>query len=129
MNGQPVNGNMEAPSEHIEGSCCPPSGRRLGGGGIAEHIRWFVWLTVLGMASYVIASHYVAEMVQVQGSSMAPTLRDADRYFLDHLTYLWRAPQRGDIVVVRDPADGSKAVKRIIAAPGDLLYLKNGRVY
>jgi len=81
------------------------------------------------MASYVIASHYIVESVQVQGPSMAPTIADSDYYLLDHLTYLWRVPQRGDVVVIRDPMDGCKAIKRIIAIPGEFLFLKGGRVY
>jgi signal peptidase I len=79
-------------------------------------------------ASYVIASHYVVGAVRFR-ISMAPTINDSDYYFLEHLTYLWRTPQRGDIVVIRDPSDGSYSIKRIIATQGELLYIKDGKVY
>ncbi|MGA2660338.1 MAG: signal peptidase I, partial [Verrucomicrobiota bacterium] len=42
--------------------------------------------------------------------------------------YYVRAPQRADIVVIRDPAERRLSVKRIIASPGDSLYLKDGSV-
>ena len=36
----------------------------------------------LAVASYLLVSHYIVQTVQVVGSSMAPTLRNADRYLL-----------------------------------------------
>jgi signal peptidase I len=33
------------------------------------------------------------------------------------------------VVVLRDPSDNGLSVKRIIAAPGDSIFLKNGSVY
>jgi signal peptidase I len=58
-----------------------------------------------------------------------PTLRDADTYFLNRWIYHLRAPQRGDVVVLKDPSDGGCAVKRIIAKAGDSVYLRAGKVY
>jgi len=102
-----------------------PQRRKL----FSELIRRLVWLFVLSAASYVITTHYVASAIGVSGSSMAPTINDSDFYFLNHLTYLWREPRRGDIVVIKDPIDGTYSIKRIVATSGDLLYLKDGHVY
>ena len=60
---------------------------------------------------------------------MVPTLCDSQRYLLNRWIYCVHAPQRSDIVVLRDPSDNGFAVKRIIAAPGDSIYLSNGNVY
>jgi signal peptidase I len=80
------------------------------------------------MASYVIASHYVLETVKVVGPSMSPTLKDSSKYLLSHFVYLCRAPQRGDIVVIRDPVDGLLSVKRIVGEPGDSVGFVDGQV-
>jgi signal peptidase I len=48
---------------------------------------------------------------------------------LNRSVYYIHAPQRGDIVVLRDPADHGLSVKRVIAAAGDCVVLKEGRVY
>ena len=40
----------------------------------------------LAVASYLLVSHYIVQTVQVVGSSMAPTLRNADRYLLDRVS-------------------------------------------
>ena len=82
----------------------------------------------LAVASYFFISHYVLQSVQVAGASMSPTLHDADRYFLNRWVYDFRAPKRGEIVVVADPTDGTYCVKRIVGLPGETLYFKNGNL-
>jgi signal peptidase I len=84
---------------------------------------------LLAAASYVLISRFVVQSVEVVGASMSPTLRDAERYFLNHCVYLVHSPRRGDIVVLKDPTDGTYAVKRIIAGPGESIHLKDGAVY
>ncbi len=83
----------------------------------------------LAVASYFFISHYVLQSVQVAGSSMAPTLHDSDRYFLNRWSYDFRAPRRGEIVVVSDPTDGVYCVKRIIGLPGDTMSIKDGYLF
>jgi signal peptidase I len=82
----------------------------------------------LATASYFFISRCVLQSVKVVGKSMAPTLQDADRYLLNRWLYSVRSPQPGEIVVIRDPADHGLSVKRIIAAPRDELFLKDGSV-
>ncbi len=86
-------------------------------------------VAALAMASYFFISHFFLQSVQIVGVSMAPTLFDSERYLLNRWAYYLRAPERGDIVVIRDPIDHAFAVKRVIAAPGDSVYLKDGSVY
>ena len=42
---------------------------------------------------------YVGQRTEVIGSSMAPTLTDGDNLVVDKLTYKFREPRRGDIIV------------------------------
>lgn len=94
-----------------------------------QALQLFV-ITLLATASYFLISRYVLQSVQVEGPSMLPTLRHTDRYYLKRWIYYMRTPQRGDIVVIKDPSDGSFAVKRIIALSGESVFLKrNGTVY
>jgi signal peptidase I len=88
-------------------------------------------LSVAGLAflSYFVISHFFLQSVTVVGLSMAPTLCDSQRYLLNRWIYYVRAPQREDVVVLRDPVDNGFAVKRIIGVAGDSVYLKDGNVY
>jgi signal peptidase I len=83
----------------------------------------------LAVASYFFVSHYVLQSVQVSGASMLPTLHDSDRFLLNRWVYDFRAPQRGEIVVVKDPTDGAYCVKRVVGLPGESLYFDNGRLF
>jgi len=88
-----------------------------------------VLVAVLATLSYFFISRYILQSVQVSGASMSPTLHDSDLYFLNRWVYDFRAPRRGEIVVLRDPTDGAYCVKRVIALPGEAVALKNGHLY
>jgi signal peptidase I len=86
-------------------------------------------LVGLGILSYCLVSHLVFQSVTVSGSSMYPTLADSGHYWLNRYAYLLGQPCQDDIVALKDPRDNSLEVKRIIATPGQSVYLKNGKVY
>lgn len=79
--------------------------------------------------SYWLISRYLMSTVEVQGRSMLPTLQDGDRYVLNRWVYHCKEPQRGDLVVIRDPGHNDFAVKRIVALPCESVYVRNGLVY
>ena len=85
-------------------------------------------LIVFSILSYQFVTHYIMTAVVVEGRSMAPTLEEGDRFILDRWSYHYRNPQRGDLVVIKDPGHQDFAVKRIVGMPGDTLFLKDGAV-
>lgn len=89
----------------------------------------FLVVGVMAVVSYLVISHYFLQTVKVVGRSMVPTLYDSQHYLLNRWIYHIRPPRQSDIVVLRDPSDNGYSVKRVIAAPGDSIYLKNGNVY
>jgi signal peptidase I len=88
-----------------------------------------LFVALLSVPAYFIASRFIVTAVVVQGRSMMPTLKDGERYYLNRWRYLFVAPQRGEIVVIRDPGHSDFAVKRIVAQPFDWINLKNGNIY
>jgi signal peptidase I len=71
----------------------------------------------------------VAQAFQVEQYSMEPTLLPHDRVLVNKLLYRFRAPERGDIVVLRYPRDpGRNYIKRIVALPGDLVQIQGGHL-
>ena len=66
---------------------------------------------------------------EVRGGSMLPGIQDKDRILVDHVSYLFASPSRGDVVVLRYPMDPSlDYVKRIIGLPGDHILIRDGLV-
>jgi signal peptidase I len=88
-----------------------------------------VTLTVTGTLSYLLISHFVFQPVRVVGPSMYPALANSGCYWLNRFAYIVGEPKPDDIVALRDPQDNTPVVKRIIATPGQSIYLKHGKVY
>ena len=86
-------------------------------------------IAVLAAASYFVISRFLLQSVKVVGRSMVPTLSDSEHYLLNRWVYYLHPPRHSDIVVLRDPSDNGFSVKRVIATPGDSIYLKDGSVY
>ena len=86
-------------------------------------------LTVAGTLSYLVISHFAFQSIRVNGASMYPTLADSGCYWLNRFAYLAGEPKQDDIVALKDPQDNTPVVKRIIAMPGQSIYLKKGRVF
>lgn len=104
--------------------------------------RWLSWmfqlllqfwivvvLTVCGSVCYLLITHFVFMSVQVDGRSMVPTLEDSGHYWLNRLAYTRSEPRQSDIIALKDPRDDTLVVKRIIATPGQSVYLYKGKVY
>lgn len=78
---------------------------------------------------------FVAEARYIPSGSMLPTLQINDRLIIDKVTYNFRSPQRGDIVVFSPTETLEKQnfhdafIKRVIGIPGDKVEVKGGRVY
>ena len=81
-------------------------------------------------AVLAVAVRVLVEPVRVSGLSMYPTLHDGDYLIASPIPYWIHQPQRGDIVILRDPQDPNEnLVKRVIAVPGDRLTIRDGHVY
>ncbi len=98
--------------------------------------RSFIWqvqqalaVAALAFGCYFVISRFFVQSVTVVGMSMAPTLMQSERYLLNKWVFHVRAPQRSDVVVLRDPGDNGYSVKRIIAVGGETVSLKGGSVY
>jgi len=89
----------------------------------------FSALTVVAAITYCLISHFLFQMVEVSGSSMYPTLSDSGHYWLHRYAYFLSDPRQDDIIALKDPRDQVLEVKRIIATPGQSVYLNKGKVY
>jgi signal peptidase I len=63
------------------------------------------------------------------GSSMAGTLKAGQMVLASRATYMLFAPERGDVVVMRDPLNPDDAmVRRVIGLPGERIELRGRQV-
>jgi len=81
-----------------------------------------------GLAAVIIVFFY--QPVKVEGTSMAPSLSDQERIFINKFVYHVGVIERGDVVVFWYPLDRAKSfIKRVIGLPGDLIEVRQGRVF
>lgn len=89
----------------------------------------YVEAIVIAVVLAVFIMTFIARSFVVEGHSMDPTLQDGQRLLVDELTYRFKEPRRGEIVVLRFPADTRvRFIKRVIGLPGDNIVVHAGRV-
>lgn len=72
---------------------------------------------------------FVAQPFIVSGSSMVPTFENGQYLIVDELSYLFRDPKRGEVVIFRYPKDPSKFfIKRVIGLPGETINIRDNKV-
>lgn len=97
---------------------------------IKEIASWFFWIFVSAFLAVVLV-YCIGMKISVIGSSMEPCLYNGQDIFLNRLIYKVSSPKVGDVIVFQ-PNGNEKAhyyVKRVVAVPGDTLYIKNGILY
>lgn len=84
--------------------------------------------TVLGVAFMI--RFFLIQPFYVSGPSMNPTFENNQYIIVDQVTYRFRAPKRGDVVVFKWPQNVAISfIKRVIGTPGETVEVRNGRVY
>ena len=85
---------------------------------------------VVSVAVSILIIMFLYQPVIVEGTSMLPRLENDDRLFINKFVYHFEDIQRGDVVVFRYPPNPSKSyIKRVVALPGDTLWIDRGQVY
>ncbi|MDO5715417.1 MAG: signal peptidase I [Tissierellia bacterium] len=83
-------------------------------------------LIVLLIALFI--RNFIFNIAQVKGISMEPTLHENDKLIC--LAYQRFFPiSSGKIVVIKAPGEKKKFVKRVVATPGDIFEIQEGKVY
>ena len=119
---------------------------------------FFRELPVLLLVAFVLAfllRTFVVQVFYIPSQSMEPTLQVNDRMVVEKISYLFRDPKRGEIVVFEGertdvpveedtgtrvlrgvgqflgvvPANARDFVKRVIGLPGDIVRIEDGRVF
>ena len=85
-------------------------------------------LVVAGLT--VLLRMFVFVPYEIPSGSMEETIMTGDMVFSEKISYYMRPAQQGDIVTFSDPeVAGRTLIKRVIATSGQVVDLKNGKVY
>jgi signal peptidase I len=144
-----LEGDGEAPPQEA----WPPDQGRQDSLARARRVGWELIQTLILAGLIFFAVRAMAQNFRVEGSSMEPGLHNGQYLLVNKAIYfkislerlsryvpfvdagdqperfLFRGPQRGDVVVFRFPRDPTRDfIKRIIGVPGDTVEVIGGRV-
>ncbi len=97
-------------------------------------VEWVKTIGVSLLLAFGIRT-FVAEARYIPSESMLPTLQVNDRLIIDKVTYDFRIPERGEIVVfqptlaLREQGFKDAFIKRIVGLPGEQVQVKKGTVF
>ena len=126
-----------------------PRASAAGSGGRRAHATWETIKSIAGaVAIYLVIKTFFVEAYRIPSGSMIPTLLVGDWLFVNKLVYGpvipftnthlpgYSQPTRGDVVVFVSPPQSDQPenptptlVKRLVAMPGDTLYMRDGVLY
>jgi signal peptidase I len=73
---------------------------------------------------------FSVQSFRVAGDSMEPSFHNNEYLIVDKLTYHFRSPARGDVIIFHSPQSGGVLlIKRIIGLPGEKVEIKGGELY
>ena len=87
-------------------------------------------VVVVAFVVVFVVRSYIVQPFLVSGASMEPNFSNRDYLLIDELTYRFREPTRGEVIVFQYPKNESVFfIKRIIGLPEEHVVIKNGAVF
>jgi signal peptidase I len=96
-----------------------------------KSVDWILgWVQALGIAAIAawIVLTFVVVRMTVPTGSMEPTIAVGTSFFVDKISFNWRSPSPGDIIVfwkTKDSGERERLVKRLIATGGQTVEIKD----
>lgn len=85
-------------------------------------------IAVLAGVTIGLVRFFLFKPFYVKGQSMEPTFYERDYLIIDEISYRFRIPERGEVIVFKSPINTDYYLKRIIALPGERVKVENNTV-
>ncbi len=87
-------------------------------------------IAVLAGITIWLVRHFLFKPFYVKGQSMEPTFLAKEYLIIDELSYRFREPKRGDVIVFHEPLGTHKDfyLKRVIGLPGERVHLQDSTI-
>lgn len=84
---------------------------------------------ILVVAIVIPIRYFLFQPFFVSGASMEPNFHSGEYLLLDEISYRFRDPLRGEVVVFKYPQDPSLFfIKRVVGLPGETIEISNGEI-
>jgi signal peptidase I len=88
--------------------------------------RDFVETMLLIAIAFLLVNALIGRF-RIEQVSMLPNLHEGEYVIVDKVSYLFRSPARGEIIVLKRASDAD-LIKRVIGLPGETIQVSNGQV-
>ena len=98
-----------------------------------KNIISFVWevlkIVIIALLIVIPIRYFIFQPFFVRGQSMEPNFENGDYLIIDEISYRFKDPQRGEVVVFKYPQNPSQRyIKRIVGLPGETVEIEAGSV-
>ncbi|MBN1617857.1 signal peptidase I [Candidatus Dojkabacteria bacterium] len=83
---------------------------------------------VISLAIVIFSYFFIISPHEVIGPSMEENFYDGEYLLADKITYRFKDPQLGDVIIFKH-SDTADYIKRVIGVPGDKVELRDGKIY
>lgn len=99
-------------------------------GAVATFVVEIVQIAALALAIILPVRYFLVQPFVVAGVSMEPNFADGEYLIIDELSFHFRQPERGEIVVFHPPSGEEKQfyIKRMIGLPGEEVEVNDGKI-
>ena len=112
--------------EKIETLPVKKEGRFLGS--LGSFFLEIIKLAILSGITIGLVRYFLFKPFYVKGQSMEPNFYEKDYLIIDELSYRFREPKRGEVVVFKAPNGNDFYLKRVIGLPGERVKIENEKV-
>ena len=86
-------------------------------------------VVIVAVATVFLIRTFLMQPFLVSGASMEPNFSSGHYLLIDEITYRFREPKRGEVIVFRYPQSPSTYyIKRIVGLPGEKVAVEKGSV-
>ncbi len=98
-----------------------------------KSLLYSIWETfeivLVAVITVIVIRSFLVQPFLVSGASMEPNFSSGDYLLIDEISYRFREPQRGEVVVFHYPGDERVYyIKRIVGLPGERVVVNNGQI-
>lgn len=103
---------------------------------LASLVVDFTETIVIGFSLFLVVYWFFMQPHQVNGQSMVPNFQSGEYVLTDKISYRFRSPQRGDVVVFHAPSSaqcqegtGCDFIKRVLGLPGEQIEVRDNGIF